>query len=246
MILLTHCRSLRLPAFLVSALVAVHAGAAEPAWWSQRVTDGPPVLNSAESNNRGVATVGQGKWMAQCAIAALEQRLGSESAEVRAIKADLFKASENDPHGVFLPGRPATPTAEWLAAQRAPLRVGALKALAAPFYKHLSGLDESWVTDQFHQNGLATEGKHYFKDQQGSAPVLFPWNPAENRNSGINQAPAVMGQLKAVFSLRFETLEKYPLSPFAANTTGGFRDSGGPPSMVNFPDTTHAVVSAIH
>lgn len=183
----------------------------QPEWWTQPLAGGPPVVDrTAEKDNLGAATVGQGKWMAVNAIAALEKELGPDSPTVRDIKAELFKSTENDPHGVFFPDRPKNPSAEWVARQHAPLQIGGLKALSAPFYKHLAKLDPAWLQQQFKQNGMATEGKDYFRTGQQTAPIFFPWNPADDKNSEKNGAPAVIGQVKAMFSLRFEQLSPRP------------------------------------
>ena len=182
-------------------VVAIPVGALPPGWWSQ---GNPPALSNAESNNKGVANVGQGKWMAQSALEKLRVILGAGSPVVAAIEAELYKATATSTNGVFFPERPASPSAEWLAAQRAPLQIGALKALAAPFYKHLTQLDAVWMEGQLPTNGLAVAGTDYFADTDGT---LYPWNPADNQNQEKNRAAANVGQLKLVFSLRFESFD---------------------------------------
>lgn len=189
-------------------IAAVPIGAVPPAWWSQ---GNPPVLSSAESSNKGIANVGQGKWMAQSALEGLRAALGADSPVVTAIESELYKATETSQEGVFFPERPASPSAAWLEAQRAPLQIGALKALAAPFYKHLTQFDAAWVEGQLQANGLTMEGAepentngNYFEDTDGT---LYPWNPADNQDQEKNRASANIGQLKLVFSLRFESFD---------------------------------------
>jgi hypothetical protein len=173
--------------------------ATPPGWWS----DGQdPALNEAASNNKGAANTGQGKWMATCALRALKDELGPNSAAAQAIDGELFKSSENDPEGVFLAGRPETPSVAWLENQRQPLQIGALKALAAPFYRHLCDLDAEWVEDQLQANGLTVKGTDYFEDTDGT---FYPWDPADNSNTGNNRSMVNIGQLKLVFSLDFST-----------------------------------------
>ena len=61
----------------VSLLIsAMGAQAAPPGWWS---AGSPPVINSSPENNKGMANVGQAKWVAQSALEALEDVLGDNS-----------------------------------------------------------------------------------------------------------------------------------------------------------------------
>lgn len=188
--------------FLTTAalLAGIGVADADPAWWSDPTG---PVINNGPDNNKAVANVGQAKWMAKRAFETLSDRLGSDADVVEAIEAELFKATDTATSGVFFPERPVSPTAEWLATQKAPLQVGVLKALAAPFYRHLSDYDAAWLEDQFEDNELIADAD-YFTDTDGT---LYPWNPANNSDSTINRSVANLGQLKLVFSLDFSTLE---------------------------------------
>jgi hypothetical protein len=164
-----------------SAIAGTFLWAAPPAWWS----DGnPPVIDpQAAPNNHGVANIGQAKWMAKSALEAL-----------RAERPDLATLVEADLVGT---GKPiaswaAPTTAEQQEQQRRPLLLGQLKAIAAPFYDRLQAADPTWLAAQATANGMPTTGSHY------------PWTTATNDDA--NKAMATIGQLKAVFSLRFEAL----------------------------------------
>jgi len=155
--------------------------AAPPAWWSN---GNPPVIDpQAEANNHGAANIGQAKWMAKSALEAL-----------RAKRPDLATLVEADLVGT---GKPivswATPTnAEQQAQQRQPLLLGQLKAIAAPFYDRLQAADPTWLAAQATQNSMPSTGSYY------------PWTTTTADDA--NKAMATIGQLKAVFSLRFENL----------------------------------------
>ncbi|WP_193211614.1 choice-of-anchor L domain-containing protein [Luteolibacter marinus] len=153
-------------------------------------------------DNHAAANAGQAKWMALRAFQTLSDRLGSTADVVEAIESELFKDTESATSGVFFPERPLSPSADWLAAQKSPLQTGALKALAAPFYKHLSVYDADWVEDQLLDNELVAD-ESYFTDTDNT---LYPWNPANDSNASINRGMANVGQLKLVFSLDFSTL----------------------------------------
>jgi len=172
-----------------------------PSWWA---TGNPPVIDAlADVNNLGPANVGQAKWMAMNALDALRVVLGTDAPEIQAIEAELYKTSPTAVEGVFFPERPATPSPEWNEAQNAPLQIGALKALAIPFYRQLSRISPSWVEAQLGLNGLSTQGSDYFVSLDGT---VLPWNPHDDGNSQKNLAMAAVGQLKCVFSLRLDSL----------------------------------------
>jgi Ca2+-binding RTX toxin-like protein len=173
--------------FAVSGIVLAIAGginAAPPTWWS----DGnPPVIDpAAEVNNRGMANIGQAKWMAKKAVEALR---ATQPATADAIEAELVGT------GKPIASWDAPVTQEQKDAQHAPLLIGQLKAIAAPFYSKLHDLDAVWLNDQLTQNQT--------KDASDSAN-FYPWSSATTDDA--NKAMATIGQLKAVFSLRFETL----------------------------------------
>jgi RHS repeat-associated protein len=155
--------------------------AAPPAWWS----DGnPPVIDpQATANNHGAANIGQAKWMAKSALEALR----AKSPELAAlVEADLV--GESKPIASW--ATPVTP--EQQAQQRQPLVLGQLKAIAAPFYDRLQTADPAWLAAQAIENGMPSTGSHY------------PWTATTSDDA--NKAMATVGQLKAVFSLRFENL----------------------------------------
>ena len=95
----------------------------------------------------------------------------------------------------------ATPnTPEGLENQRRVLLVGQLKALSAPFYKKLNNSYRMWLVAQLTANqtkDLADENNFY------------PWTTIVSDDS--NKAIASVGQLKAVFALRFENFPASPL-----------------------------------
>ncbi|WP_367872131.1 hypothetical protein [Luteolibacter sp. Populi] len=191
------------PQIGVQALLACGfiASAAPPAWWA-----GKGVTNANPANSHGAANAGQGKHVALQAVDALEDVLGPGAAEVIAIKAKLFKASPGASTGVFYPTIPSSPDPAWEATQREPLTVGALKAMAAPFYEHLGASYPVWMDNQLLENELHLNGTHHFT---GAGDRLYPWNPANNSNDAINYSAATIGQLKAVFALRFEDLPPF-------------------------------------
>lgn len=158
--------------------------AAPPTWWSESSTS--VIDPTAAPNNHGVANIGQAKWMAKNALNVVR---AIHPATADAIEADLVGSSK--------------PIVSWDApvtqaqkdAQRAPLLIGQLKAIAAPFYSKLHTLDAVWLDGQLTQNQT--------KDSSDSGNY-FPWTSGTTDDA--NKAVATIGQLKAVFSLRFEGL----------------------------------------
>lgn len=167
---------------ILFALSTHSLSAADPDWWSN---GSPPPVNGTPLP-KGLANIGQAKYMAKCALEALE---GIHPAVASLIEADLVG-----------PGKPisswATPTPGSPAqtAQYASLNTGQLKAIAAPFYARLSNVSATWVSNQLTINGT--------KDPD-SPNFIYPWTEAVGDNS--HHSPATIGQLKAVFALRFET-----------------------------------------
>lgn len=146
---------------------------------------------NAPSNNKGPASIGQAKWMAKNALDAL--RVVSP-ATAAAVENELVVT---DPDAIPPQERPinswdAPITPEEQAAQRAPLLIGQLKAISAPFYNHLNTLDTAWLENERTLNQTVSPGTH------------FPWTIETTDDS--NKSVATIGQLKAVFSLRFESL----------------------------------------
>jgi len=162
-------------------------GASDPVWWTDRADK---VINSAaESNNHGPANVGQAKWTAHLAVAALHDYLPAIADEI-----------ESDLTGSIVPSWDA-PVAgsETAKGQYAPLRIGQLKALAAPFYKRLNDeggsynpIVPSWLAEQRLINGT------------NSAGSIYPWTASTSNDA--NSAIATIGQVKAVFALRYEAI----------------------------------------
>lgn len=158
--------------------------ASPPAWWS---TGSPPVIVvSAEQNNSGVANVGQAKYMAKRALDALRavQPAVAEEIEQELVGSGKPLASWNSPT-----------TEEQHLKQYEPLLLGQLKAISAPFYTKLHAVAPEWLEGELTANQT--------KDPSNSANY-FPWTSTAADDA--NHSPAVIGQLKAVFSLRFETL----------------------------------------
>jgi len=164
-------------------MAATSLNAAPPAWWS---SGSSPVITGGPQNNLGVANVGQAKNMARKALTALQ-----------AVDAATASAVENDLVGT------GKPIASWSApvtqaekdAQRAPLLIGQLKAISAPFYTHLHGFAPAWLETE-----LATNLTKDTADPNN----YFPWTTVTYDDN--NKTPATIGQLKSVFSLRFENL----------------------------------------
>lgn len=151
----------------------------EPAWWTQGPT--PVIDPSALPDNKAVPNIGQAKWMAKGALAAL-RKVNVETAD--AVEADLVGP------GKIIPSWDAPSGPEAIAAQRGALVVGQLKAMAAPFYEHLHAKDPLWLASQRSQNRTSAPGSH------------FPWTTETADDS--NKSLASIGQLKSVFSLHFE------------------------------------------
>lgn len=173
---------------------------AAPSWWSDSTA---PVIDPGieEPGNHGVANIGQAKWMVLQALRALDT---SSPAVAASIRADLMGTSPANRLVDFAVPSPITP--EWSALQRSPLLLGQLKALATPFYARLNGVAPTWlnrasVTDsekgQLQLNGTKEPGA-------GAADHYFPWT--KSRSDDRNRDVATVGQLKAVFSLRFDTM----------------------------------------
>lgn len=147
-----------------------------PEWWT---SGSPPVIDvEAEPNNQGPANIGQAKWMTKSALEAL-RKINVEAAT--AVETDLVG------QGKIIPSWDVSATDD----QRAALLIGQLKALSAPFYVHLNAKDPSWLSDERLLNGTMVSGSY------------FPWTSEIEDDS--NTAVATIGQLKAVFSLRFDS-----------------------------------------
>jgi hypothetical protein len=133
------------------------------------------VTGSATESNNSPAVLGQLKWMASCAWTELDIVLPGGAG---------FALSS------VVPPIPGSPDQAWYDAQKAVANLGQLKNVAEPFYRRLHVVAPGWVAEEFDRNGLA------------SWPFFVPWNPSTP--VGENFSPAVLGQLKMVFSLRFK------------------------------------------
>ncbi len=185
-----HFSFLRKPHLLIPIAGLAFAGTVtgdppnRPAWWTDEATR--VIALGAVENNKGPANIGQAKHMVKSALDALRPILPDVTT---AIEADLMPIVDLEVE------EPKTP--EWLEQQKAPLLIGQLKAISAPFYtrlhEHLLLTDHSWLEDERIAN------------QTNVPNSIFPWTsePTEVNNKGI----ANIGQLKAVFSLRFETID---------------------------------------
>jgi hypothetical protein len=158
--------------------------AVPPAWWSE----GSPsvIVTGAEQNNKGVANIGQAKFVAKRALEAL-----------RAVQPVTADAIEQELIGT---GKPlvswdAPTNDEQRLKQYQPLLIGQMKAISAPFYTKLHALSPEWLEAELVAN----------QTKDTSDPLnYFPWTSTTADDA--NKAPATIGQLKAVFALRFETL----------------------------------------
>lgn len=167
-----------------------------PNWWSAVID------SNATPQNRGVANIGQAKWMVSNALKALD-----------AASPDLASSVRSDLKGVTSIETlidlqvPEVPPAEWGEQQKTPLLLGQLKAISAPFYNRLNDASPLWLD---RESTIATEKGQLqlngMKDQGPDGALnYFPWSLDQADDS--NLSPAVIGQLKSVFSLRFETLD---------------------------------------
>ncbi|WP_386818662.1 hypothetical protein [Luteolibacter algae] len=135
--------------------------------------------SSAVENNHGPANIGQAKYMASSALGAL-----------RAILPEVAENIEGDLAVIVDFTVPEPKTQEWLEKQKAPLLIGQLKAIADPFYRHLNAVAPAWLDAERTANGTFQTG------------TIFPWTSETEDDQ--NKAFANIGQLKVVFSLRFD------------------------------------------
>ena len=92
--------------------------------------------------------------------------------------------------------------APWQELQHSALLVGQLKAISAPFYDVLHGVAPLWVD---HESSTAAElGQLQLNGTKdsGDSANYYPWT--SDTGDDRNRAIATIGQLKAVFSLRFD------------------------------------------
>lgn len=165
---------------MVVLLLSAGTGAAvdAPSWWSQ--DEAPVLAQGKDPDNLAVANIGQAKWMARNALDALRKVLPDVAEDV---EADLVGP------GKPIPDWDPPASAGERSRQHAPLLIGQLKAISAPFYERIQDVAPGW---------LASERAIY---QMPATGTFYPWTPATTDDS--NRAPATLGQLKAVFSLDF-------------------------------------------
>lgn len=177
-----------------------------PEWWQEG--DIPVIDPTAGSNNQGPANIGQAKWMA---MRALETLTTLDSALAAGIRDKLTlpqpkpAAPEQFDPAILDFTIPPTLPADWQDRQRAPLLIGQLKAIAAPFYDRLHAAAPDWLDHE--SADPATQGQLQLNGTRdpNDPAHFYPWSadPGDDHN----HAPATIGQLKAVFSLRFETID---------------------------------------
>jgi hypothetical protein len=160
------------------ACIATGQGA-EPPWWTMEPN--AVLTPGATPDPYSHVNIGQAKWMAKRALDSL--RLAAPSV-ADAVEADLVGTGKPIPS--WASPTPATVAAE---AQYAPLLIGQLKAISAPFYDHLHEFAPDWLEDQMDDAETLLPGTYY------------PWSLGTTDDD--NHAVANQGQLKAVFSLNF-------------------------------------------
>ena len=144
-------------------------------------TGNDPVIDpNATENNKAPANIGQAKYITRSALDALLPILPDVTANIETDLAPIIDLTI-----------PAPKPAGWEEKQKAPLLVGQLKAIADPFYTHLKTAAPAWLEAERTANGTNHTGS------------IFPWTivTTDDNDKGI----ANIGQLKSVFSLRFNT-----------------------------------------
>jgi len=113
---------------------------------------------------------------------------------LHAVQPALADAVEADLVGVGKPIANWTPpsTGDELDTMKSPLTIGQLKAISEPFYTRIHEFAPYWLDYQVWTNGTASPGTY------------LPWSKPKFDDD--NHAVATVGQMKAVFSLRFESL----------------------------------------
>lgn len=208
-----HFSQLSKPHFLIPllglALAVLSQGQtpSPPAWWG---TGTPSIITGAAANNKGPANIGQAKYMVSEALRALQ---ATSPLTAGLVSSDLAGTAPNLADRIVDLTVPDTKPPDWADNQKAPLRIGQLKAIARPFYNRLNTTDNQWVRGQIELNLSPTPvlspnpGANFWQISGNSsytAGGFFPWNP--DTLAELNKSLATIGQLKAVFSLRFETL----------------------------------------
>ena len=162
----------------IFAGLCLPSSAADPTWWAAR-----GVTTPAAPSNLSPATTGQAKHLVAMALAELRTRL--EPAFYQTLRSDIAAITDL-----------TTPTTQaGFEQQRKVLLIGQLKALADPFYRRLNTTAPVWLAGQ--------RGDNQTQDAANPSQI-FPWTSATGDDS--NKGVATLGQLKAVFALKFETL----------------------------------------
>jgi hypothetical protein len=206
---------LTLVAMILSPLTPLVAEPVHPAWWGDR-----DVTNTNAIQNHAVVNLGQAKWMVSQAYEELDDTIpGGLGFSLT----DIF------------PTPPVTLDAAWYEAQKKPLNLGQLKALAKPFYDQLNTTAQPWLLAQMQANGL-TLNTSYFQD--AATGYYYPWNPTTP--VAENYKPANIGQLKSVFNLRLRESndgdslpDAWEYAMLAAHPESGITD------ITNLTDTTY-------
>jgi hypothetical protein len=202
-----HAWTRLVPLVLPAMFLRAHGDA--PAWWSE---GSPPIIDAAAlPNNHGPASIGQAKWMAWRAFEALET-LGYASL-AHGIRDDLSipQPLPSDPTqtapAILDFGVPQPLPGDWRERQHAPLTLGQLKAMATPFYDRLHKAKPQWLDQE--NSEPAGQGQLQLNATKDPADPgnYYPWSSATADDQ--NSAVATLGQLKAVFSLRFESFEPF-------------------------------------
>jgi hypothetical protein len=173
------------PIFLISGTLLAFLSAspaADPAWWTTR-----GVKNASPASNLSPATIGQAKHMAAMALAELQTQLSPQ--EYSALQSNV----------AVVVNLAAPQSQAEFDNQRSVLLTGQLKALAKPFYDKLRTLNAVWLDNEMVFANIRVV-------EPGSNPISYspyPWSVATSDDQ--NKAVATLGQLKAVFSLRFDT-----------------------------------------
>lgn len=175
---------------LFAAPVKVTSGhSAVPDWWAERNVIDPNV----DEVNHGVLNTGQLRWMSRQAGAELNAVLqGSEAPS-------------------FVHPQPDTVVLGANAEAFAPVNLGQLKAMAKPFYDSINALHSvhgpAFLSDSLDRSEVPSANRSTASSSQSVPPLnyitggVYPWSlsgPVPD-----NHAPALVGQLKAMFSINF-------------------------------------------
>jgi RHS repeat-associated protein len=152
---------------------------ATPTWWKNRgvLDDQKPQANASLVN------IGQLKWVTRQLHEELSALL---PAEASLFALDQINPTTPDAYKAVMPYDPNFPN--WKSGNQATVQTGQLKNSAAKFYDALFAISPAWLSDQLTRSGHPADGRKY------------PWT--DTIADDANNAPANIGQLKSVFSLR--------------------------------------------